>query len=199
MLSVSRWIARGDRTLKEGLWEKKKLKGFELYGKILGIIGYGRIGYEVAKRARAFGMEVLAFDVIRERFEKQEWATYSSLDDLLGRSDYISLHLPLNEGTYHLISFREFDKMKDGVVIINAARGGIVDEKALYENLKSGKVKAAAMDVFEVEPPFDDLRKSIISMDNVVVTPHIGASTVEAQKRIGAEIIGIIEEFLESS
>lgn len=198
MLSASRWISKGDRTLKEGNWEKKKLKGFELYGKTLGIIGFGNIGVEVAKRARCFGMKVLGFDIAMERFERQEWAEYRDLDSLLGESDYISIHLPLNEKTYHMISFEEFEKMKDGVILVNTSRGGIVDEKSLYENLKSGKLRAVALDVFEVEPPFDELRRKILAMDNVVATPHIGASTVEAQRRVGSEVMKILHEFVEN-
>ena len=198
MLSASRWISRGDRTLKEGNWEKKELKGFELYGKTLGIIGFGNIGVEVAKRARCFEMKVLGFDIAMERFEGQEWAEYRDLDSLLGESDYISIHLPLDEKTYHMISFEEFEKMKDGVILVNTSRGGIVDEKALYENLKSGKLRAVALDVFEVEPPFDELRRKILAMDNVVATPHIGASTVEAQRRIGSEVMKILHEFVEN-
>jgi len=198
MLSASRWISRGDRTLKEGHWEKKKLRGFELYGKTLGIIGFGNIGVEVAKRARCFGMRVLGFDIARGRFEGQEWAEYRDLDSLLGESDYISIHLPLDEKTHHMISFEEFEKMKDGVILVNTSRGGIVDEKALYENLKSGKLRAVALDVFEVEPPFDELRRKILAMDNVVATPHIGASTVEAQRRIGSEVMKILHEFVEN-
>ncbi len=193
MLAVSRHIPRGTMGLKEGKWEKKQLQGHELLGKTLGIIGFGNIGYEVAKRAKAFGMEIIAYDVVQNPRDLD--VTFVDLDELFKRSDYITLHVPLNPQTKHLINEESIKKMKDGVFIINAARGGVVDEKALYEALVSGKVKGAALDVFEVEPPNDDLRMKLLALDNVVATPHIGASTVEGQKRVGMEIVEkVIEE-----
>ncbi|HEY8542999.1 MAG TPA: D-2-hydroxyacid dehydrogenase [Pseudothermotoga sp.] len=186
MLSAARHIARGTKDLKDGLWTKKELEGHELFGKTLGIIGLGMIGKEVAKRALSFGMTVIAYDPLVSDFENVRMV---NLDELYRLSDFITLHVPLNEQTKHMIDARAIDKMKKGVIIVNASRGGVIDEQALYEALVSGKVYAAALDVFEIEPPQDDLRKKLLGLPNVVATPHIGASTYEAQERVGKEMV----------
>lgn len=189
MLGAVRQHGRGNLSMKQHKWEKKKLKGSELYGKTLGIIGSGRIGLAVAKRAIAFGMKVIVYDVVDVRTDLD--IEQVSLDDLIKQADIITLHLPLTENTKHIISDEEFSKMKEGVVIVNAARGGVVDEKALLKALNQGKVKAAAMDVCEVEPPeeFD-----LIDHPNVLATPHIGAACAEGQRRAGFEVIKILKE-----
>ncbi len=186
MLSAARHIARGTKDLKEGLWTKKELEGYELFGKTLGIIGLGMIGKEVAKRALAFGMNVIAYDPLVPGFEKVRMV---DLVELYRSSDVITLHVPLTEQTKHMINAKTIEKMKDRVIIVNASRGGVIDEEALYNALISGKVYAAAFDVFEVEPPQDDLRKKLLKLPNVVATPHIGASTYEAQERVGKELV----------
>jgi D-3-phosphoglycerate dehydrogenase len=191
MLAAVRNHGKANLSMKEHKWEKKVLSGTELYGKTLGIIGAGRIGQEVARRALAFGMTVIAYDVIEIKTDLE--IKQVSLDQLLAQSDIISLHLPLTDQTRHMISSQEFEKMKDGVIIINAARGGTVDEKALLEALQAEKVRAAAVDVFEKEPP-DDF--SLIDHPNVIATPHIGAAAKEGQKRAGMEVVKILRERL---
>ncbi|AKI98163.1 hydroxyacid dehydrogenase [Kosmotoga pacifica] len=187
LLSLVRHIPRGTQGLKDGKWEKKALKGHEIFGKKIGIIGFGAIGQEVAKRAKAFGMEVIIYDPFVKETELPV-KLVNDLGELLEVADVVTLHLPLTESTKHIIGENEFAKMKDGVIIINAARGGIVDEQALYDALVSGKVLGAALDVFEVEPPMDELRRKLLGLDNVIATPHIGASTYEGQKRVGIEM-----------
>jgi len=202
MIAALRGIPRGDMALKEGKWIKKELLGRELNGKTLGIVGFGRIGQEVAKRALAFNMRVLAYDVIGELAKKAEelgvefvGTTKEALYKLLKESDIITLHVPLLPSTYHMIGREEISLMKNGAVIINTSRGGIIDEKALYEALKEGKIAAAALDVFENEPP-TDVSLKLAQLPNVVATPHIGASTEEAQRK-AATIIAqkIIDHF----
>lgn len=190
MFANARPVVKGTTTLKEGKWEKKKLKGFELYEKTLGIIGIGRIGKELAKRAKALGMRALAYDPY---VSSSDVAEITSLDNLLEESDFISIHTPLTDETRHMISKKEFEKMKDGVVLVNCARGGIVDEDALYEALQSGKVKSAGIDVYEEEPP---LGNKLLELENVVLTPHIGAQTSEGQKRAGVGVAEIVRDAL---
>ncbi len=194
MFALSRHIARGTMDLKEGKWTKKQLKGVELSGKTLGIVGFGKIGREVAKRALGLGMNVLAYDPFVKETDMD--VKLVDLDELYKNSDYITLHVPLTPETKHMINKETIEKMKDGVYIINCARGGVVDEKALLEALKSGKVAGAGLDVFETEPPATDVEKELLSLPNVVATPHIGASTKEAQKRVGKEIVQKIFEAL---
>lgn len=184
LLALVRHIPRGTQGLKEGKWEKKALKGNEIFEKTLGIVGFGAIGKEVAKRAAAFGMKIIAYDPFVKETELPVHLT-EELNDLLKEADVITLHLPLTENTKHFIGESEFSNMKDGVIIINAARGGIVDEQALYNALISGKISGAALDVFEVEPPIDELRRKLLGLDNVIATPHVGASTHEGQARVG--------------
>ncbi len=202
MIAALRGIPRGDMALKEGKWIKKELLGRELNGKTLGIVGFGRIGQEVAKRALAFNMKVLAYDVIGELAKKAEelgvefvGTTKEALYKLLKESDIITLHVPLLPSTYHMIGRDEISLMKNGAVIINTSRGGIIDEEALYEALKEGKIAAAALDVFENEPP-TSVSLKLAQLPNVVATPHIGASTEEAQRK-AATIIAqkIIDHF----
>jgi D-3-phosphoglycerate dehydrogenase len=181
MLSMARHISVADSTMKQGKWEKNRLTGIELSGRTLGVIGFGRIGYMVGKKARALGMKVLAYDVLMDklrRFVEEIGANDVDLDTLLAESDFITVHVPLLPQTKHMISTKQFMKMKTGVYIINAARGGIVDEAALKASLDSGKVAGAALDVFEQEPSPDP---ELIRRENVVCTPHIGAGSVEAQ------------------
>jgi len=184
MLAAARKIPQADRSVKEGKWERKKFMGIELRGKTVGVIGIGRVGFEVAKRCKALEMNVIAYDpyVSRERAE-QIGVKLVDLETLLANSDVITIHVPKTKETVGMIGKRQFEMMKDCVIIINAARGGIVDEKALYEALKSGKVAAAALDVYEKEPPNPD--DPLIKMENVVTTPHIAASTKEAQLSVG--------------
>jgi len=191
MLATVRQHGRANLSMKEHKWEKKALSGTELYGKTLGLIGLGRIGREVAKRALAFGMKVIAYDIVK--IEADLDVKQVSLAELLAQADIISLHLPLTKDAKHMIGKLEFERMKDGVILVNAARGGIVDEAALLEALNSGKVRAAAIDVFEKEPPVD---YSLIDHPNVIATPHIGAAAEEGQKRAGLEVVKILEERL---
>lgn len=189
MLAAARNHGKASLSMKEHRWDKKVLSGIELFGKILGIIGIGRIGQEVARRALAFGMKVIAFDIVDIQLDMD--VQQVSLDDVLRDADIISLHIPLTEKSKHMISREEFRKMKDGAIIINASRGGIINERALLMALESGKIRAAALDVFEKEPP-DDF--SLIDHPNVLATPHIGAAAKEGQKRAGMEIVRILKE-----
>ncbi len=191
MLAAVRNHGRANLSMKVHKWEKKILSGTELYGKTLGIIGIGRIGQEVAKRALAFGMKVIAYDVIDVKTDLE--VKQVSLEELITQADIITLHVPLTEDTKHILSEAEFEKMKDGVIIINASRGGTVDEGALLRALESGKVRAVGLDVFEKEPP-DDF--SLIDNPNVIATPHIGAAAKEGQKRAGMEVVKILKERL---
>jgi D-3-phosphoglycerate dehydrogenase / 2-oxoglutarate reductase len=186
LLAVARELPRADAAMKKGEWLKKELEGVELNGKTLGIIGYGRIGMEVGRRAAAFGMNVVAYDpFISEDEIRGRGAEPASIQDLYQWSDFISLHLPLNVQTRDLIGPMAISEMKDGVRIVCAARGGIIDEAALLAALASGKVAAVGLDVFAAEPPgLTDL----VRHPKVVATPHIGAQTVEAQARAAEDI-----------
>src|SRR5215208_3111826 len=179
LLALARETPRADATMKQGQWNKKEFEGVELNGKILGIIGYGRIGIEVGKRAAAFGMNVIVYDPnVSEDELSHSDAEPVSFQDLFAWSDFISLHLPLNVQTRDLIGPLAFSQMKDGVRIVCAARGGIIDESALLAALNSGKVAGVALDVFEPEPP--GLTETV-AHPRVITTPHIGAQTIEAQ------------------
>lgn len=195
MISLSRHIVRGTNGLKEGKWEKKSLKGVELYGKTLGIIGFGHIGREVAKRALAFGMKIVVYDVVKNNGGLD--VEFVEMNDLLRNSDYITVHLPLLPVTKHMVSKDQFSLMKPTSFFIHAARGGIVDDEALYNALKDGKIAGAALDVFEVEPP-NDMGMELLSLPNVIATPHLGASTVEAQRRVGLEMVEKIVNFFKN-
>jgi len=189
MLAAVRNHGPANLSMKAHKWEKKKFKGTELFGKTLGIIGSGRIGLAVAERALAFGMKVVAFDIVGIDTELD--VRQVPLDELLEQADIFSLHLPLNPSTKHMISDAQFDKMKDGVVIVNAARGGVVDEEAMLKALESGKVRAAAIDVYEVEPATNF---ALIDHPNVMAMPHIGAAAGEGQKRAGLEVARILKD-----
>ncbi len=186
MLSLIRDIPRADAGLKQGNWLKKELRGVELYKKTLGVIGFGRIGVAVADRAKAFGMNVVAFDPLLSAEEiAKRGGKPVTLDELLAQSDFITLHIPLTPESKNLLNAVAFAKMKQGVRIICAARGGVIDEAALLEALNSGKVAGAALDVFVAEPPG---KIALTDHPKVVGTPHIGAETVEAQARAAVDI-----------
>jgi D-3-phosphoglycerate dehydrogenase len=186
LLSLAREIPRADTALKQGQWLKKELEGVELNGKTLGIIGFGRIGVEVGKRAAVFGMNVITYDPNVSEHELEHGnAEPVSIQDLFAWSDFISLHLPLNVQTRDLMGRQAFSQMKDGVRIVSTARGGIIDEAALLEALNSGKVAGVALDVFEKEPPGST---ELVSHRRVIGTPHIGAQTAEAQSRASEDI-----------
>jgi D-3-phosphoglycerate dehydrogenase len=194
MFSLARNVTQADSSMKEEKWEKKKLTGTELWEKTLGIVGFGRIGQEVAKRARAFDMKVLAYDVIDIEQECQDCgALNSSFDELIQQSDYLSLHVPLFPQTKDMISDAQFDQMKDTAFLINTARGGVVDEKALLKALDAGKIAGAALDVFEKEPPAE---WSLVKHPKLVATPHLASSTKEAQVRVGELTADKVIKFL---
>ena len=190
MFSVARHIAVANYTMRNGQWNKKQYKGSEIAGKTLGIIGMGRIGKALAGKAEALGMKIIYADVLG----KQDNLAYEfmDLDNLLKVSDYVSLHVPYDKDKGALISSREISMMKEGAVIINCARGKVVDEEALLEGLNSGKLAGAGIDVFEQEP---SKNTELINHERVSVTPHIGASTKEAQERIGKEVAAIVINF----
>jgi D-3-phosphoglycerate dehydrogenase len=183
MLALSRNIAQAHASVKSGRWERSRYAGHELAGKTLGLLGFGRIGQQVARRALALGMHVLAFDpfVSRERFRELGVERAESQEDVFASSDIVSLHLPLTDETRAVVNHAALARAKEGVRIVNAARGELVDEEALLEALRSGRVAAAALDVFSSEPYTGPL----LELDNVVVTPHLAASTEEAQDRAG--------------
>ncbi len=195
MLALVRHIARADASLRRGEWERKRFQGIELHGKTLGLAGAGRIGSEVAKRARAFGMRVVAYDpyVSQERAD-QAGIELVTLPELLGQADVVSVHVPLTEETRGLIGSAELALMKPAACLVNAARGGVVDERALAEALRSGRLAGAALDVFEEEPVAPD--NPLLGLDNVVVVPHLGAATREAQARVGVEICEAVRDAL---
>lgn len=190
MFGAARMVPQATVSTKAGKWEKKKFKGFELYSKKLGIIGIGRIGTELAKRAKALGMEVMAYDPY---VKTHEYAKIVDFDTLLKESDYISLHIPKTKETTHILNKTAFDKVKQGVVIVNCARGGVVDEDALYDAVSAGKVRVAAMDVYEVEPAKEH---KLFGLEQVIVTPHIGAQTAEGQTRAGTQIAELVRDAL---
>ncbi|MCK4519484.1 MAG: phosphoglycerate dehydrogenase, partial [Candidatus Omnitrophica bacterium] len=179
LLALSRNIPQANASMRQNLWERKKFMGSQVFGKTLGVIGMGRIGTEVAKRAVAFGMKVIAFDPFLSAEKARELEVeIVSKNKLFSLADYITVHTPLTDDTMHMIGGKEFEKMKKGVRIVNCARGGIVDEKALLDAIKKGKVIGAALDVYEKSPPVDN---PLVELDCVVATPHLGASTEEAQ------------------
>ncbi len=190
IFSLARSLAWADATMKAGKWEKKKLEGTEVAGKTLGIIGYGRIGQLLGEKSRALGMTVVAYDPYIQS------ADLVSLDELLAAADYISLHIPHTPETHNLLGAPQFALMKKGACIVNAARGGTVDEDALYDALVSGHLAGAALDVFTEEPPQNEALHKLIALPQVIATPHIGAATVEAQERIGGEIVKLVQENL---
>ncbi len=186
MLSLTRNIPRGTSTLKAGQWEKKKLQGREIYNKVLGVIGYGKIGAIVANRARGLKMQVIVYDpfVTCEKIENDGYQCVQ-LDELYRQADYITVHVPKMKETTGLLNKAAFDQMKTGVMVVNCARGGIVNEADLYDALVSGKVAGAALDVFETEPPGES---PLLALDQVIGTPHLGASTREAQTNVATAV-----------
>jgi len=194
MLSISRRIPQATSSMKAGKWEKKKFMGVELYNKTLGIVGIGVIGSIVADRARGLKMKVVAYDpyISKEAAEKKG-VDLVSFDELLSRSDFISVHTPLTEETRNLIDKNAFRKMKDGVILIHCARGGIVSERDLYDAIQEGKVAGAALDVFEKEPAVGN---PLFELEQVISTPHLGASTGEAQENVSIAIAQQIVDYL---
>ena len=187
MLSLARQTGRGDRAIRNEQWLKKELKGTELRGKYLGIIGLGNIGKRLGRLARALNMNIIGYDVmpIDEEFAKEVGLMKADLNTLLQSSDYISIHVPLLDSTYHLLDAEKMSTMKKTAKIINTSRGGVVDEDALYNALKNGTLGGAALDVFEKEPA---IGTKLAELDNVILTPHIGAQTSEAQS-LAANVI----------
>ncbi|MHC1582811.1 MAG: hydroxyacid dehydrogenase [Candidatus Syntropharchaeia archaeon] len=183
MLALARSIPKADSSMKRGEWIKKQLKGVELYGKTLGLIGSGRIAQHVARIAKGLGMNILVYSphCTDEKAQKMG-AKRATLEEVLKESDFVSLHIPKTEETYHLIDEEKLSLMKPTAYLINCARGGVVDEDALYRFLKDGKIAGAAIDVFEEEPPKGS---KLLELENVILSPHIGASTKEAQIRAG--------------
>lgn len=195
MMSLARKIPQAHSSMKAGKWEKKKFMGLELRGKTLGIVGFGNIGKIVAQGAGGLGMKVLAFDpFLSKEVAARMGVEVVAFDEICTRSDFVTVHTPLTEETRGIIGESAFAKMKDGVRIINCARGGLVDETALFNAIKSGKVAAAALDVFSSEPPPADL--PLLSLDEVIVTPHLGASTAEAQDQVAIITAEQIATFL---
>lgn len=188
---LARFINTANVTMRDGKWEKKKYKGTEINGKTLGLIGFGRIAREVAKRAELLGMDVIYTDIMGEAqgFNKYR---FCDMEEVLEKADFLSLHIPFDKNKGAVITEKEINKMKDGAYLINCARGGLVDEKDLLKALDEGKLSAAAIDVYEQEPT---LNLDLVNHPRVSPTPHIGASTVEAQERIGEEIVNVIQDF----
>jgi D-3-phosphoglycerate dehydrogenase / 2-oxoglutarate reductase len=193
LLALARPIPQTTASMKAGKWEKKAFsKGTEVAGKTLGLVGCGRIGSLVAQKAAALGMEVLFY---RRTPTEVPGATQVSLDELLTRSDYVSLHLPHTPETHYIIDAEAFERMKDGVCIVNCGRGGTLDEAALYDAIMDGKVRAAALDVFEDEK--EERGRRLMELDQVIGSPHVGAGTAEAKARVGEEVARIAVEFAE--
>ncbi|MEW6557583.1 MAG: phosphoglycerate dehydrogenase [Elusimicrobiota bacterium] len=196
LLALSRNIPQANASLKKVEWKKKEFVGTEVFGKTIGIIGFGKIGIEVAKRLLSFGMKVLVCDPFVSKERAVQLGVESVLlDELLAQSDYITIHTPKTEQTKNLINSETIKKMKDGVRIINCARGGLIDEKALADALKNGKVKGAALDVFEKEPLIPP--SPFFELNNVIITPHLGASTEEAQTNVSVEIAKQLLDYFE--
>jgi D-3-phosphoglycerate dehydrogenase len=186
LMALARNIPEAVRSLKNKVWDRKRFMGIELNGKTLGVVGLGRIGREVAKKAIGLGMNILAYDpyIIKQQVENIDIKVVD-LDTVLKEADFITFHVPLTKSTYHMVGEKQFSMMKDSVMLINCARGGIIDEEALYEALKSGKVAGCALDVFEKEPP---LESPLLDLPNLIATPHLGASTQEAQVSVAVDV-----------
>jgi len=198
-LDLMRGVSKGNEHLKKGEWIKNKLIGNELKNKTVGILGFGRIGYEVAKKFKAFECRVIAYS----RSDKSELAKKigieftQNLDFLLSQSDILTIHLTLNEETYKFLNEERLRKLKRGAFLINTSRGAIIDESALLKILKEGYLSGAALDVFEFEPPNSEVERELLSLDNVLVTPHIGAQTKEAMEEEGKEVVKILKNYFE--
>lgn len=189
LLALARGIVQGTVSLREGKWEKEKLIGTEVNGKTLGVIGCGYIGKTVERLAISLGMNVLGV-------EECVYDRFVPLAEMLPQADFITIHVPLTPHTKHMISTKEFNMMKDGVMLIDCSRGGVVDQEALYKALVSGKVKGAALDVFEEEPPKSS---KLLALNNVIATPHVGAQTQEAQLKASVQIAKRVIEALEKT
>ena len=187
LLALSRNIVQGTISMREGKWEKEDLIGTEVNGKTLGIIGCGYIGKTVERLAISLGMKVLPV-------EECVFDRFVPLDEMLPQADYITIHVPLTPHTWHLISTKQFNLMKDGVMLVDCSRGGVVDQEALYNALTVGKVKGAALDVFEEEPPKDS---KLLKLNNVIATPHMGAQTYEAQLKASVQVAEAVIAALE--
>ena len=195
ILSAARKIPQAHHSLQNGEWARSKYAGIELSGQVLGIVGLGRIGSEVARKARAFNMEIVAYDpfVTSDR-ANQLGVQLLDFDSLLAQSDFLTLHTALHDGTRNLLSTQEFEKMKESALIINAARGPLIDEEALYDAVESGQIAGAAIDVFSEEPAVDNI---LTSSDKIIVTPHLAASTSAAQNRAAIETAEQIIDFFD--
>jgi D-3-phosphoglycerate dehydrogenase len=196
LMALARKIPQAHASMKAGAWDRKQFHGTELYGKTLGVLGMGRIGSEVARRAIAFGMRVLAYDpyLSLSRAKALQVELIEALEQVYAAADFITVHMPLTEETRGLLNAAAFARMKKGVRVLNCARGGIIVEKDLAEAIKSGQVAGAALDVYETEPPPKDF--ALRELPQVVMTPHLGASTEEAQDNVGIEVAEAITEFL---
>jgi len=184
MLALARFIPKADSSMRRGEWLKKQLRGIELYGKTLGLIGSGNIAQHMARIAKGFGMNVLVYSPhCTDEKAKKIGAKRASLEEVLRESDFVSIHIPHTEETHHLLNKKNLSLMKPTAYLINCARGGIVNEEDLYELLKEGKIAGAALDVFEQEPPSPD--NKLLKLENVTLTPHLGANTKEAQIKAG--------------
>jgi len=196
LLALARNIPQAFMSMKNKEWNRSKYTGNEVYGKTLGVLGLGKIGQEVAKRCQVFGMKVLAYDpFISKEVAEQMGIDLVDLNDCLKRSDYITLHLPKNKETLGMISTKQFEMMKDGVRLVNVARGGIIDDDAMVAAIKSGKCAGAALDVYPSEPP--DFSAELFDLPNVVTTPHLGASTEEAQTNVAIDVAEQIADVFE--
>ena len=198
IMSLSRNIPQACAGMKGGKWDRNKFMGVELYGKFLGIIGMGKVGSEVARRAGGFGMRLIVFDpyLSQEKTRELEAEPVATIQEIFKKADYITVHTPLTAETKALIGAPEIAMMKKGVRLINCARGGIIDEQALVDAIKSGHVAGAALDVYEQEPPTSPITKELIGLPQVIVTPHLGASTEEAQSNVAKEIAVSVRDYL---
>lgn len=195
ILALYRQLRRLDAAMRAGEWPMWELRpsSFEMAGKVHGIVGLGAVGCEVAKRSRAFGTELMYFDTVRSPVADSLEATYRPLERLLSESDIVSLHIPLNASTRHLLSAAELALMKRSAVLVNVARGGLVDEAALYSALRDGRLAGAGLDVWEEEPP--SVESPLLRLDRVVATPHVGAGTCETYSRVLAMAVENIERY----
>lgn len=186
MMAAARHIPQAYASLQAGHWDRKAFRGVELSGKTLGVVGLGRIGTEVANRAKAFHMQIIAYDPFLTKEGAQKLGvSKATVDEVCAEADFITVHTPLTKETRHLLSDAQFQNMKNGVRVVNCARGGIIDEAALYEAIRNGKVAAAALDVYESEPPAES---PLLQLDEVITTPHLGASTAEAQENVAVTV-----------
>jgi len=198
LLSLCRNVPSANASLKSGEWKRAPFTGYELKDKTLGVIGLGKVGGRVARRARAFEMEVLVYDpYISEKRAVDHGTRLVGIDELVASADVITVHTPLNDETRDMLTAEHFDQMKDGVIIVNCARGGIINEEAMVAALESGKVKGAAFDVFSAEPPASEVLKKLIGHPRMVVTPHLGANTFEAQENVAVDVSREIVNYLD--